>query len=71
MKLREYMQERGWKDADLAQRIGVSVQAANRYRRGLRIPSGKVMRRIAEVTGGAVTANDFYDAAPARAEVDQ
>ena len=71
MKLRDYMQERGWKDADLAQRIGVSVQAANRYRRGMRIPERDVMRRIVEVTGGAVTPADFYDAAPARAEAEQ
>ena len=68
MKLHEYMQQRGWKDADLAKRIEVSVQAANRYRRGLRIPQGEVMRRIAEVTDGAVTANDFYDAALERQE---
>ena len=71
MKLRAYMQKEGLGDAQFAERIGVHRQTVRQYREGKRIPRPEIMRRIVEVTGGEVTAQDFYDAAPARAEAEQ
>lgn len=61
MKLSEFMAERSIPDAEFARLIGVSSRmAVMRYRRGERIPRPEVMRRIVEVTNGAVGPADFY-----------
>ncbi len=60
MKLREYMCEEGLTAAKLAKLIGTSTAAVIRYRNGQRVPRPDVMRRIVEVTGGAVRPDDFY-----------
>ena len=62
MKLSDFMAARGLPDAEFARLIGVgSRMAVMRYRRGERIPRPEVMRRIVEVTNGAVGPADFYD----------
>ena len=63
MTLAEWMSQQGLTEAQAALRFGVTQAAVNKYRRRLRIPRPAVMRRIAEVTGGAVTPNDFHQAA--------
>jgi len=60
MRLAEYMQQAGLKDAGLAEVLGVRVQSIARYRTGQRVPRPDVMRRIVEITGGAVRPDDFY-----------
>lgn len=44
----------------MAELIDVTPQAVERYVNGKRIPEPEVMAKIFEVTGGAVSANDFY-----------
>jgi transcriptional regulator with XRE-family HTH domain len=60
MKLQDYRQQNGISPTQLAELLAVSPMAVSRYERGQRIPEPPVMQRIAEATGGAVTANDFY-----------
>lgn len=62
MKLDQYLAINGLTDDAFAQTLGVAHRlTVNRYRRGLRVPRPSIMRRIAEVTGGQVTANDFIE----------
>ncbi|HTE37540.1 MAG TPA: helix-turn-helix transcriptional regulator [Reyranella sp.] len=44
----------------LAEKLGVSYNSARRYIVGERLPSPDVMRKIAKLTGGAITANEFF-----------
>ena len=60
MKLREYRELFGLSQKEFAKAANVSGMAISRYESG-RIPSSSAMRRIIEVTDGAVTANDFFD----------
>ena len=61
MKLKTWLKGRQMSHRDFAELIGVSSRVTvSRYVSGGRIPSRAVMARISEVTGGAVTANDFY-----------
>ena len=65
--LKEYRLDRGLTQAALAQLVGTKKGTVSKWEQGT-VPSLKFMRRIAEVTDGAVTANDFYDAALERQE---
>lgn len=60
MTLNEYMAKLKINNTEFAQQIKVTARAVGHYRVGARIPKHDVMRRIGEVTDGAVTANDFY-----------
>ncbi len=59
MKLRSYLEKNGISERAFADRIGCSQASVNRYC-GERIPEPDTMRKIIEITGGEVTANDFY-----------
>lgn len=59
MTLREYMKLNSITDAEMALRIGCSRSAVLKWRYGDRIPRADQLRRIAAITDGAVTANDF------------
>jgi len=65
MDLAAYQRQHQLSAARLAALIGVSEQALHRYMYRGRIPQTAVMRRIIAATSGAVTANDFFLAAPA------
>lgn len=60
MRISDYRQQAGKSLAEMAADIGVSVAALSRYESGRRRPRPDVMARIHEVTGGAVTPNDFF-----------
>ena len=60
MNLRSYLSSRGISEAAFGQTIAVSQAAVNRYVRGERMPTPRIMARIVEATDGQVTANDFY-----------
>lgn len=51
---------------DLAKALGITPVAVGRYLRRARKPRGTVMDRIHEISGGKVTANDFYHPSPKR-----
>ncbi|MBP2228020.1 DNA-binding transcriptional regulator YdaS (Cro superfamily) [Azospirillum agricola] len=61
MTLDDWLTRTATKEEAFAALIGTSQAAVNRYRHGQRVPRPRVMARIAEATGGAVTANDFHD----------
>jgi transcriptional regulator with XRE-family HTH domain len=68
MKLRTYREENGLTLAQMAEKVGVSEVSMSRYERGDRMPRPEVMRKIGEVTGGAVRPNDFFGAEEDAAE---
>lgn len=60
MKVADYMAENGLKDDDLAALVGRNRATINRIRRGVGRPSFGLIKKLIEVTDGAVTANDFF-----------
>jgi transcriptional regulator with XRE-family HTH domain len=75
MKLADYLTENNISDAEFARLIGVERQAVHRYKSPKkelrRIPAEPVMKKIAEKTGNAVTANDFFDMSPSISPAEQ
>lgn len=64
MQLIDYLKKHDLTQAEFARRVKESAQNINRYVKRKRIPSdAEVMQRINVVTGGEVTANDFYNIA--------
>jgi transcriptional regulator with XRE-family HTH domain len=59
MKLAKFMQMKNLDDAGLAKLLDKDRVTVNRYRRGKKIPSASTIVRIAEISGGLVTANDL------------
>jgi transcriptional regulator with XRE-family HTH domain len=60
MQIKAYLEEKGFTDAAFAELIGVDRSTVTRMRKNGQTPGAETMRRIAEVTNGAVTANDFF-----------
>ena len=63
MRLLQYLSDGDLTYQAFAERIGVTQQAVARYASGERIPRREVMERIAYVTKGQVTPNDFFASA--------
>jgi transcriptional regulator with XRE-family HTH domain len=68
MKLSEYLAAHDLTDPAFAALVGCDRTTVLRWRSAKVMPEREQMRRIAEVTEGAVTANDFYDIEPAAPE---
>lgn len=67
MQLATYMRQHGISDAALAELVRCNRVTISRLRRGTAAPSLSLAKRLAEVSNGAVTPNDFL-AAPAKQE---
>jgi transcriptional regulator with XRE-family HTH domain len=61
MTLNEYMRQHKLRDADMAESLAMDRSNISRLRRGLILPSARVLSRISTATKGAVTPNDFYN----------
>ena len=60
MTLEEFMRANGLDDDAMAEKLkGCTAHAVKKWRYRERTPRPAMQRRIAEVTGGEVTANDF------------
>lgn len=59
MTLTQYLEREGLTDAQFADKIGVERSTVTRLRAG-QMPSSKTLLAIIEITGGEVTANDFF-----------
>lgn len=59
MRLNEWMNAGSISDEALAARLEVDRTTISRIRRGTRMPSPEMMRKIRDATNGSVTANDF------------
>lgn len=60
MKLSDYMRERDLDPDEMAALIGgVSASGVRKWANGERVPRAGQMRRINDVTNGAVEPNDF------------
>ena len=68
MRLTDFLADRGIKDSDFADTIGVNRMTLWRYKSGDRRPEWDVLKRIVHATDGHVTPNDFLDAPEAPAE---
>ncbi|EHM01203.1 DNA-binding helix-turn-helix protein [Acetobacteraceae bacterium AT-5844] len=62
MTLREWMAREGLSNQDMGQRLGRAANSVSRWRNGTRLPRPSDLVAIARVTGGEVTANDFFHA---------
>ncbi|MFC4255409.1 XRE family transcriptional regulator [Altererythrobacter xixiisoli] len=71
MNLKDWLSDQGLRNADFAKRIDCTAEAVRRYANGDRIPGRDIMPKIVEETGGAVTANDFFDLDPAAIQAAQ
>lgn len=60
MKLATYLETNALSDAAFAETIGVDRTTVMRLRHRGQIPTVPIMKKIADVTEGAVTANDFF-----------
>lgn len=59
MKLSDYLKTNKITARDLADRLGVSVKAVNKWKRHERVPRPRHLVAIAAETNGAVTVGDF------------
>lgn len=59
MKLSDFLSEHKLSHAEFGRKIERSAAAVSRYVSGSRIPRPDDMVKIIDVTGGAVTPNDF------------
>lgn len=64
MKLRDFIAGQGVTVAEWARRHDRRRATVNRHVNGVRIPAPDEMKFYFEVSGGAVTPDDFYDLAP-------
>lgn len=72
MKLAKYLADQKLTYEEFAKATGYTVFSVGKWARQQRLPRPDAMRKIAEATGGAVTANDFNDVAvsePATADL--
>lgn len=60
MTLNQYLSGAKINDQDFATLIGVERSTVTRLRGGNQIPKPDLMRVIADMTSGQVTANDFF-----------
>ena len=64
MQLVEWMRRKHVSQRQLAETLGVAASTLCRILSGERNPSVRLMRRIQEATGGAVTPTDLVEATP-------
>lgn len=63
MTLEAYLVKHGLTFSEFARRVETHPEQIRRYVKAGRIPRPKTMALITEVTGGEVTATDFYERA--------
>lgn len=61
MKLHDWMARVAKTPDEIAEVLDVTGEAVRRYARGARMPRPEICKRIHELTGGAVTAQDLYE----------
>ena len=59
--LARWMAMRGFDDDAVSAMLGIDRTSVSRLRRGKQRPSWELLPRIIEITGGAVTAEDFFE----------
>ena len=71
MTLAQYLQSNEISFSEFARRIGTPhARTVERYVKGSRIPSGRMMAAIDKATSGVVTASDFFEPALEASEVE-
>ena len=57
--IRQFRQERGWTQLDVARRLGVTEGTVSRWERGERVPQPATQQRLADLFGVPVGAIAF------------
>lgn len=65
MLLKTYLEQNEIDHEKFAKKANASVHGLKKWLRGERIPRPKTIRRIAKITNGEVTAQDFFSEAAA------
>lgn len=60
MTFEEWMSEKGLSGRKIATQLGIDDSTVSRYRKGLRRPGIRLIRKIAAMTEGAVMPNDWF-----------
>lgn len=60
MDLEQYLKKHKIKQTEFAQQLGVTPTCISRWIRKIRLPRLAMMKKIITLTGGKVTAADFY-----------
>lgn len=68
--LRTWRKKRGLTQSEIADTLGVSVVSVSRIERNEQWPDREFFERLAAVTGGSVTANDFLSLGNIQAKPD-
>jgi len=71
MKLSHWLKKTGTSARELASRAGTTEATISRLRHGRAKPSLDLAQRLADATGGAVTANDFLELEPTLTGADE
>ncbi|MEC7886134.1 MAG: glycoside hydrolase family protein [Pseudomonadota bacterium] len=61
MRLKDYLHNFDITVEDFADKADIPYTTMNKYVHGQRVPSKNYMKKINEITKGAVSANDFYN----------
>lgn len=61
MRLDRYIDTHGFTRQQFADAIGCEQPTVSRFITGARMPNPDLMRKIADVTNGEVTPNDFFE----------
>ncbi len=61
MRLKEWLEDEGLLRVEFAAQVGVHPITMTRWVTGAWVPSSEYIERIAELTGGKVTANDLME----------
>ena len=64
MDIKTYLSKAKKTVEQFAAEASISGQAVYKYQTGKRIPRKSIIQKITLITGGAVTANDFYNLPP-------
>ena len=71
MKLKDYLSQNDISVETFAESIGVTRFAIYKWTAGVRVPRREVIEKIADVTGGSVTPNDFFAEQPSSSPAEQ
>lgn len=69
MRLKTYLEVMKISPAEFGEMVGASEPGVLKWARGDRVPRKEAMRKILEVTDGAVGPSDFFERAPSAAVV--
>lgn len=62
MRLKDYLRLEREKPENFAERVGVTIHAVRKWSRGERVPRPATIKKIYQITKGAITSADWLGA---------